>query len=60
MKVTLFILTKIFLITPPNMSSRKNQPSDSKFEFAGGVANWCRVGYELSVVNMLFEFLVTD
>ena len=26
--------------------------SDSKFEFAGGVANWGRLGYELSVVNI--------
>ena len=31
---------------------KKIQPSDSKFEFAGGVANWCRLGYELSVVNI--------
>jgi len=26
--------------------------SDSKFEFTGGVANWCRVGYNISVVNI--------
>ena len=31
---------------------KKIQPSDSKFEFAGGVANWSRLGYELSVVNI--------
>mgnify|MGYP006890255934 CR=1 FL=1 len=36
-----------------NMSLRKKiQPSDSKFEFAGGVASCCRLGYELSVVNI--------
>jgi len=29
-----------------------NKPSDSNFESAGGVANWCRLGYELSVVNI--------
>ena len=35
------------------MSLRKKiQPSDSKFEFAGGVANWCKLGYELSVVKL--------
>ena len=28
------------------------QPSHSNIEFAGGVANWCRLGYELSVVNI--------
>jgi len=33
------------------MSLRKKiQLSDSKFEFAWRVANWCRLGYELSVV----------
>ena len=31
---------------------KKIQLSDSKFEFAGGVANCCRQGYELSVVNI--------
>jgi len=35
------------------MSLRKKMKlSDSKFEFAGGVANWCRLGYKLSVVNI--------
>ena len=35
------------------MSLRKKiQPSDSNFEFTGGVANWYRLGYELSVVNI--------
>ena len=39
--------------TTRNMSLRKKiQPSDSKFEFAGGVANLCSLGYELSVVNI--------
>jgi len=28
------------------------QPSDSKFKFAVRVANRCRLGYELSVVNI--------
>ena len=36
------------------MSFRRKKQSDSKFEFAGGVANWCRLGYELSVVNITF------
>ena len=43
------------------MSLRKKMKlSDSKFEFAGGVANWCRLGYELSDVNITtdVEFLV--
>jgi len=31
---------------------KKMQPSHSNIEFAGGVANWCRLGYELSVVNI--------
>jgi len=31
---------------------KKIQLSDTKFEFAGGVANWYRLGYELSVVNL--------
>jgi len=26
--------------------------SDSKFEFAWGVANWCKEGYKLYVVNI--------
>jgi len=53
LKVTQIILTEIFLITPPEtLFGEKIQPSDSKFEFAGGVANWCRLGYELSVVNI--------
>ena len=35
------------------MSLRKKiQLSDLKFEFAKGVANWYRLGYELSVVNI--------
>ena len=34
------------------MSLREKNLSDSKFEFAGGVANWCRLGYELSIVNI--------
>jgi len=40
----------------------KIQLSDLKFEFAGGVANWYRLGHELSVVNhtLLFEFRVID
>ena len=36
-----------------NLSLRnKSNRQDSKFEFVGGVANWCRLGYELSVVNI--------
>ena len=52
MKLTLIILTKMFLITPTERKEfeKKIQLSDSKFEFAGEVANWCRLGYELSVV----------
>jgi len=30
---------------------KKNQPSDSKFEFGGGVANWCRLGYVLNITT---------
>jgi len=40
------------------MSLRKKMKlSDSKFEFAGGVANWCRLGYKLSVVNITTAFV---
>jgi len=49
-KLTLIILTKNLLIT---------QLLDSKFEFAGGVANWYRLGYELSV-HAVVEFQLTD
>jgi len=34
------------------MSLRKNATDIFNFEIAGGVANWCRLGYELSVVNI--------
>ena len=38
--------------TTRNMSLiKKIQPSDPIFEFAGGVANLWRLGYELSVVT---------
>ena len=30
---------------------KKKYPTGRFKEFAGGVANWCRLGYELSVVN---------
>ena len=56
LKVTLIILTKLFLIIPPETWVwERIQLSDSKFEFdggGGGVSNWCRLGYELSVVNI--------
>ena len=52
MKVTLIILTKICLITQPEtLEFKKKYPTGRLKEFAGGVANWCRLGYELSVVN---------
>jgi len=52
MKVTQIILTKLCLITPPETWVwEEMQRSDSKFEFAGGVANWYILDYELSVVN---------
>ena len=39
--------------TTRNMGLRKKiKLSDSKFEFAGGVVNLCRLGYKLSVVNI--------
>ena len=45
--------TKTFGITPSETEFEiKIQLSDSKFEFAWGVANWCRLGYKLSVVNI--------
>ena len=31
----------------------KIQPSDTKSELTRGVANWCRLGYELSAVNII-------
>ena len=31
---------------------KKKYPTSRFKEFAGGVANWCRLGYELSVVNI--------
>ena len=31
---------------------KKIELSDLKFEFAGGVANWYKLDYELSVVNI--------
>jgi len=40
MRVTQIILTKLFLITPPETLICKV------------VANWFRLGYELSVVNL--------
>ena len=53
MKIKQVIHTKIILITPPETGVRFFfKMSDSKFEFAGGVANWCRLGYKLSVVNI--------
>jgi len=56
MKVTQIILTKIFFDnTTRNMSLRKNPTVKFKFGICrevGGVANWCRLGYELSVVNL--------
>ena len=50
MKVTLFILAKKM----DNSTSfrKKIQLLDSKFEFAGGVANWYILGFELSIVNI--------
>ena len=52
LQITQIILIKHFLITPLETWVWENiEPSDSKFEFAGGVANWCRLGYELSVVT---------
>ena len=51
MKVTQIILTKIVLPSPETWVWEKKL-SDSKFEFTGGVANWYRLGYELSVVNL--------
>ena len=51
MKVTLIILTKILLITPPTHEFEKTVFKDSKFEFAREVTNWYRLGYELSVVT---------
>ena len=54
LKVTKVILTKILLITLTEtwVWEKSIQPSDSNFEFAGGVANWCGLGYELSVENI--------
>jgi len=54
LKVTQIILIKIFLITDHQKHEfeKKVQPSDSKFEFTWGVANWCRLVYELSIVNI--------
>ena len=51
LKVTQIILTKIVLITPPETRVWEiTQLSDSKC--AGAAANWCRLGYELSVVKI--------
>ena len=53
MKVTQIILTEILVLTPSETGVwEKMKLSDSKFEFTGGVANWCRVGYNISVVNI--------
>ena len=48
MKVIKIIITEIFLI----FDTTRNMSLSEKNEFAGGVANWCRLGYELSVVNI--------
>jgi len=40
------------------MRVRKKTLSDSKFEFAGRMANWCRLGNELSVVNITTDDVV--
>ena len=52
MKIKQVIHTKIILIIPPETVRFLKKMSDSKFEFAWGVANWCRLGYKLSVVNI--------
>ena len=53
MKFTLIILTKMFLITPPERKEfeKKIQLSNSKFEFAGGVA--IGVGWVMSSLNIV-------
>jgi len=48
LKLTQNILTKIVLITPPEKSNSQIQ----NFNLPGRVSNWCRLGYELSVVNI--------
>jgi len=53
MKATLIILTKIFLITPKNMSLRnKSNCQIQHLNVPGEWLIWCRLGYELSVVNI--------
>ena len=54
MKVTLIIHTKIVLITAPEtwVWEKKTNRQIQNSEFAGWLANWCRLGYELSVVNI--------
>jgi len=54
MKVyTLICSLNSFDNTTRNMSLRKDMKLlDSKFEFAGEVVNWSKLGYELSVVSI--------
>ena len=55
------ICTKIVLEIYNNNDQPKIHLSDSKFNVAWGVANWCRMCCVVNITAVvMFEFLVTD